>query len=75
MWLTVWGRAVLATGGSIFYFHILSIKDGVTLGGFGGACPVQSFDQFQPAGRDSGGLLGEISWLCMIVLMRSDVRL
>ena len=27
--LTVWGRAVLATGESIFYFHILSIKEGV----------------------------------------------
>eukprot|EP00983_Pelagomonas_calceolata_P024111 758205-Pelagomonas_calceolata.AAC.1 len=29
--LTVWGQAVLATGGSLFYFHILSIKKGVAL--------------------------------------------
>eukprot|EP00983_Pelagomonas_calceolata_P055428 1144146-Pelagomonas_calceolata.AAC.2 len=49
MWLTVWGRAVLAAGESIFYFHILGIKEGV-------AC-------------DSGGLLGELSWLCKIVQM------
>eukprot|EP00983_Pelagomonas_calceolata_P066213 1148915-Pelagomonas_calceolata.AAC.1 len=28
-WFTVWGRAVLAAGASIFYFHILSIKEGV----------------------------------------------
>eukprot|EP00983_Pelagomonas_calceolata_P027656 868130-Pelagomonas_calceolata.AAC.1 len=61
--------AILATGGSIFCFHILSIKEGVA---FGGACPVLSFDQFQPIGRDLGGLLGELSWLCTFVQMRSD---
>eukprot|EP00983_Pelagomonas_calceolata_P005572 182294-Pelagomonas_calceolata.AAC.1 len=31
MGLTLWGRAVLATGGSIFYVDILSIKQGVTI--------------------------------------------
>eukprot|EP00983_Pelagomonas_calceolata_P010195 331825-Pelagomonas_calceolata.AAC.1 len=73
--LTVWEQAVLATGGSISCFHILSIKERVALAGFGGASPVLSFDQSQPVGHDSGGLLGELSGLCTIVQMRSDVGL
>eukprot|EP00983_Pelagomonas_calceolata_P014870 471784-Pelagomonas_calceolata.AAC.1 len=92
MWLTVWGRAVLAAGESMFYSRTMNIKEGVAvnpgvklcvlgawpsltglhLGMFAGACPVWSFDHFQPVGRDSGGLPGELSWLCMIVLMRPD---
>eukprot|EP00983_Pelagomonas_calceolata_P066314 1148974-Pelagomonas_calceolata.AAC.2 len=31
MWLTVWGRAALATGEGIFYLYILSIRERVTV--------------------------------------------
>eukprot|EP00983_Pelagomonas_calceolata_P088350 1157184-Pelagomonas_calceolata.AAC.2 len=69
----------------------MSPSRGLFVGRVGEHALGRTFDQFQHAGvcstliisayivlfmrRDSGGTLGELSWLCLMVLMRSGVRL